>query len=74
MIGLDGVIGVLLHDVACAQQQLVEHPRVGGCSVGGYFAGVWKRAVGAARRLVCAEPPRSTNPALISIPDRRNHG
>lgn len=41
MIGLDGVIGVLLHDVACARQQLVEHPRIGGCSVGGHFAGLW---------------------------------
>ncbi len=41
MIGLDGVIGVLLHDVAGARQQLIEHPRVGGCSVGGHFAGVW---------------------------------
>jgi hypothetical protein len=39
MIGLDGVIGVLLYDVACARQQLVEHPRI-GCSVGGHFAGV----------------------------------
>ena len=50
MIGLEGVIGVLLGDVACARQQLVEHPRGGGCSVGGRFAGVWTVIEGAGEK------------------------
>jgi hypothetical protein len=34
VVGFDGVIGVLLGDVASSGEKLVEHARVGGCSVG----------------------------------------
>ena len=37
MIGLDGVIGVLLHDVARARQRLVQDADVGRCPAGGYL-------------------------------------
>jgi hypothetical protein len=41
MICFDQVVLVLLGDVAGGGQQLVEHTRVGGCSVGGHFGWRW---------------------------------
>jgi hypothetical protein len=41
MIGFDRVIGVLLHDVASAGQQLIEHTRVGRCPIDKHLAGPW---------------------------------
>jgi hypothetical protein len=38
MIGLDRIIGVLLDDVACGRQHLIEYPRVGGRPVGGHLS------------------------------------
>ncbi len=39
MIGFNGVVGVLLDDVARGrQQQLIEHSWVGRCPVGGHLA------------------------------------
>jgi hypothetical protein len=38
MIGLDGVIGILLHDVARARQHLVKYADVGRCPVGVYLS------------------------------------
>ena len=38
MIGLDRIIGVLLDDMACSRQHLIEHPRVGGRPVGGHLS------------------------------------
>jgi hypothetical protein len=39
MIGFDVVVGVLLDDMAGGGQQLIKHPRVGGCPVGGDLDG-----------------------------------
>jgi hypothetical protein len=40
MIGFDGVIGVLLGDVARGGYQLLDHSWVGCCPVGGHFSGL----------------------------------
>ena len=41
MIGFDGVVRVLLHDMARRGQQLVEHPRIRGSSVGAHLGWAW---------------------------------
>ena len=43
MIGLDGIIPVLLHNMAHGRQQLIEQPRISRCPVGAHLA--WARAV-----------------------------
>jgi hypothetical protein len=59
MIGLDGVMSVPLHDVACPRQRLAEHPRVGGSPVGGHFAGVWTVIEGAGEEPAGGDQPGS---------------
>ena len=41
MIGFEGIVGVLLHDMARGGQQLIEHSRVGRCPICGHLAGSW---------------------------------
>ncbi len=43
MIGFDGIVGVLLHDVARGGQQLIEYPRVGRSPVSVHLG--WARAL-----------------------------
>jgi hypothetical protein len=38
VIGFDGIVRILLGDVAGGGQQLIEHPGVGRCPVGAYLA------------------------------------
>jgi hypothetical protein len=40
MIGFDGIVRVLLHDMARGWQQLIEYPRVGMCPVGAHLGRV----------------------------------
>jgi hypothetical protein len=47
MIGLDGIVCVLLHDMARGGQQLIEHSRVGRCPIGGHLARAWAVLEGA---------------------------
>jgi hypothetical protein len=41
VIGFDGVVGVLLHDVADRRQQLIEYPWVGGRPISGHLGWAW---------------------------------
>jgi hypothetical protein len=41
VIGFDGVVGVLLHDVARRRQQLIEYPWVGGRPISGHLGWAW---------------------------------
>ncbi len=41
MIGFDGIIRVLLGDVAGGGQQLIEHARIRGSPVGAYLGRAW---------------------------------
>jgi hypothetical protein len=47
MIGFDGIVGVLLHDMACGGHQLIEHSRAGRCPICGHLAGPWAVLEGA---------------------------
>jgi hypothetical protein len=47
MIGFDGVVRVLLHDMARRGQQLIEHPRIHGSSVGAHPCWAWAMLEGA---------------------------
>jgi hypothetical protein len=47
MIGFDGVVRVLLHDVARGGQQLIDHPRVGRRTVGVHLGWAWAVLEGA---------------------------
>jgi len=38
MIGLDGVIGILLHDMARARQHLINYADIGRCPVRVYLS------------------------------------
>lgn len=41
MIGFDGIVRILLGDVAGGGQQLIKHPGVGRCPLGTHLARVW---------------------------------
>ena len=41
MIGFNGIVRVLLHDMARGGQQLIEHSRVGRCPICRHLAGSW---------------------------------
>ena len=41
VIGFDGVVGVLIYDVARRRQQLIEYPWVGGRPISGHLGGAW---------------------------------
>jgi hypothetical protein len=47
MIGFDGVVRVLLHDMARRGQQLIEHPRIHESSVGAHPCWAWAMLEGA---------------------------
>jgi hypothetical protein len=41
VIGFDGIVGLLLHDMARRRQQLIEYPWVGGRPISGHLGGAW---------------------------------
>ena len=47
MIGFDGVVRVVLHDVARGGQQLIDHPRVGRRPISAHLGGAWAVLEGA---------------------------
>ena len=51
MIGFDGVVRVLLHDMASRGQQLIEHPRIRGSSVGAHLCWAWAMLEGVGEEL-----------------------
>jgi hypothetical protein len=52
VVGFDGVVRVLLGDMACDRQQLVDHSAVGRCPVGAHLARVRAVLQGAGEELV----------------------
>jgi hypothetical protein len=51
VIGFDGVIRVVLHDMARRGQQLIEHPRIRRSSVGAHLCWAWAMLEGAGEEL-----------------------
>jgi hypothetical protein len=52
VIGFDGVIRVLLHDMAHRGQQLIEYPRVGRRPISAHLCWAWAMLEGAGEELV----------------------
>ena len=51
VIGFDGVVRVVLHDMARRGQQLIEHPRIRRSSVGAHLCWAWATLEGAGEDL-----------------------
>jgi hypothetical protein len=63
MVGFDRIVGVLLDDVECRRNMLVEHPRVGGCPLGRDLR----------RSHAYGERPSEEGPGSRQIPPCRKH-